>query len=52
MTDEELRENRRLLQIEAKYLRLEKIFLNRMQRRREETDNWEDEEDFEREILK
>ncbi|KKM76872.1 hypothetical protein LCGC14_1375700, partial [marine sediment metagenome] len=41
MNNEELRENRRLLQIEAQYRRLEKIFLNRMQHRREENDSWE-----------
>ena len=52
MTDEELRENRRLLHIEAQYRRLEKIFLDIMQQRREEPDNWKDEEDFEGELLK
>ncbi len=40
MTQEELLENRRLLKIEAKYERLEKIFLELMRHRREEPDYW------------
>ena len=52
MTDEELRENRRLLQIEAKCIKLENILLKLMQEHREAIDNWKEAEEFERELLK
>ncbi|KKL24326.1 hypothetical protein LCGC14_2416470 [marine sediment metagenome] len=52
MTPEELRENRRLLQIEAKCVKLENILLKLIQEHREDVDNWKEAEEFERELLK
>ena len=52
MTDEELRENRRLLQIEAKCVKLENILLTLMQQHREDIDNWNEAEKYLGELLR
>ncbi len=52
MTDEELRENRRLLQIEAKCVRLENILLKLMQHHYEDIEEWTEAEKYLEELLK
>ena len=52
MTDEELRENRRPLQIEAKCVKLESILLKLIEYHREDIDNWKEAEKYLEELLK
>ena len=51
MTDEELLEHRRLLQIEAKYVRLEKLFIDMMLKHQEYCGNMEEVEKYLKELL-
>ncbi|KKL72438.1 hypothetical protein LCGC14_2084920 [marine sediment metagenome] len=52
MTHEELRENRRLLQIEAKYVRLEKLFIDMMLHFQEYCGKMEEVDKYLKELLK